>query len=236
MTSFNDSTWSNNQLVQEYLETADDVIPNRDQMMTIALSLYHFFLDDRKERRVLDLGCGDGLLTNAIIGADPMAKVTALDASAAMLEAARKRLDHSDRVQFIQAGFQDLIAGMELSGPFDAILSFLSIHHIDTQEKAALFQYLFDHLSPGGLFIVADPTRPVTESLETWSLELWRQWAQKHLVEKRNRQPNLIPERLGQTLDPLVPQMQSLIEIGFEAVECYYKHGMFAMFGGRRSF
>ena len=63
---------------------------------------------------------------------------------------------------------------------------------------------------------------------------LWRQWAQTHFVTRQNREPGLIPDRLGETLDPLGLQMEVLKDIGFREVECYYKHGMFAMFGGRR--
>jgi len=234
MTDFNESQWNDNQFVQEYLATAEALIPNRRQMIGIALSLYRFFSTEGKPRRVLDLGCGDGLLTEAVLEADPTVEVTAVDGSRMMMAAARQRLGDSDRVRYIQATFQELIAGTALPGPFDAVLSFLSVHHVDTQEKAALFRYVYDVLNPGGPFVNADPTRPATESLERWSLALWRQWAQEHLVEKHQRQPGIIPERLGRTLDPLPDQMQMLKRTGFEAVDCYYKHGMFAMFGGRR--
>ena len=234
MARFEDSRWADSEFVQEYTETADDVIPNRDQMATIALSLYRYFVVDRRRPKVLDLGCGDGRLTEALLKADETVDVTALDASATMLAGAERRLAGVERVRFVEATFQEVVAKDLLPEPFDCVLSFLSIHHVDTQEKVTLFQYLYDRLTPGGLFVNADPIRPVSPALEAWSLVLWRQWAQIHLVEKRNRQPELIPERLGETLDPLALQMQTLEQVGFQEVECYYKHGMFAMFGGQR--
>jgi hypothetical protein len=36
------------------------------------------------------------------------------------------------------------------------------------------------------------------------------------------------------TLDPLVPQLNALRSIGFENVDCFYKYGIFAMFGGSK--
>lgn len=234
MARFEETRWADPVFVQEYMDTADDVIPNRNQMTMIALSLYRSFGTGRSHPQILDLGCGDGRLTETLLEADDTAQITAVDASPMMLASARQRLDGNTRVRFVEATFQRAVAEDLLPGPFDCIVSFLAIHHIDTREKLALLQYVHNHLIPGGLFVIADPVRPVSQALEAWSLDVWRQWAKTYFVPKAGRAPGLIPERLGDMIDPLAPQMKALETIGFREVDCYYKHGMFAMFGGRR--
>ncbi len=234
MTRFEESQWADPTFVREYMDTADDVIPNRNQMIDIALLLYHCFTSGRPCPQVLDLGCGDGRLTETLLKTDDNMEITAVDASPVMLTSARQRVDSTRRVRFIEATFQRVIAEDLLAGPFDCVLSFLALHHADTAERLTLFQYIYDRMTPGGLFINADPVRPVSAALEAWSLDLWRQWAETYFVPKAAREPGLIPERLGDTIDPLAPQMKALETIGFREVDCYYKHGMFAMFGGRR--
>ncbi|NEE32043.1 methyltransferase domain-containing protein, partial [Streptomyces sp. SID7982] len=71
--------------------------------------------------RVLDLGCGTGASTEALIAAAPLARVTGVDASAGMLKraAAKPRLTH---VEFIHAPAEAL-AGRLAPGSFDAVFA-----------------------------------------------------------------------------------------------------------------
>lgn len=36
------------------------------------------------------------------------------------------------------------------------------------------------------------------------------------------------------TLDPLQGQLTALTEIGFNSVDCFYKYGIFAVYGGEK--
>lgn len=96
--------------------------------------------------RALDLCCGTGLSTAALVDAHPTAEVTALDASEGMLDAARKKksLKH---VRFVHGDAMDPVAsGVE--GPFDAILMAYGIRNVPDPDLC--LDRLFALLAPGG--------------------------------------------------------------------------------------
>ncbi len=75
---------------------------------------------------VLDLGTGSGGTLAAVLARHPGAGATALDESAAMLDAARSRL----------AGLSVALRVGDLGeplppGPFDLVVSALAVHHLD---------------------------------------------------------------------------------------------------------
>src|SRR4051794_35075736 len=91
---------------------------------------------------VLDLGCGTGLVTRELVDLVPRGRVLAIDASADMVELARKRL--GDRATVWCADALEL----ELDEPVDAILSTAALHWVPDHER--LYQRLGAALRPGG--------------------------------------------------------------------------------------
>ena len=80
--------------------------------------------------RLLDLGCGDGRLTELVLGAYPGSKAVCLDLSETMLEEARHRLAGTASVTFVQHDLDDpLPEAGPLAGPFGAIVSSFALHH-----------------------------------------------------------------------------------------------------------
>jgi ubiquinone/menaquinone biosynthesis C-methylase UbiE len=78
--------------------------------------------------RILDLCCGTGLSTEAILETYPRAKIVALDASRGMLEAARNKRVLRD-VELVHGNAMDpRAAGIE--GTFDAILMAYGIRNV----------------------------------------------------------------------------------------------------------
>jgi trans-aconitate 2-methyltransferase len=90
---------------------------------------------------VLDVGCGSGRITEALIERLPRGRVIALDASQSMVAAARRRLPQAD-VRLMDA------LELELEEPVDAILSTATFHWIADHER--LFRRLRAALRPGG--------------------------------------------------------------------------------------
>jgi len=96
--------------------------------------------------QVLDLCCGTGASTRAILAEYPNARVTAADGSAGMLDEARRRLPE-DRVRLLQADAMDpAAAGIE--GPFDAILMAYGIRNMSDPDRC--LANLLGLLRPGG--------------------------------------------------------------------------------------
>ncbi len=71
----------------------------------------------RPGMRVLDLGCGTGASTEALVAAAPGVEIVAVDASAGMLARAREKR-WPDRVRFVHSRAEDVD-----EGPFDAVFA-----------------------------------------------------------------------------------------------------------------
>jgi trans-aconitate 2-methyltransferase len=99
-------------------------------------------LDLRGDERVLDAGCGSGRVTEALLERVPHGAVVAVDGSQAMVDQTRERL--GDRVEAFAVDLLDL----EVTQPFDAILSTATFHWIDDHQR--LFARLHAALRPGG--------------------------------------------------------------------------------------
>ncbi len=96
--------------------------------------------------RILDLCCGTGASTRALLTEHPGARVTAADGSAGMLAEASRRLPKG-RVEIVQADAMDPAAA-GIKGPFDAILMAYGIRNMSDPDRCLVG--LLDLLRPGG--------------------------------------------------------------------------------------
>jgi trans-aconitate 2-methyltransferase len=103
----------------------------------------------RGDERVLDAGCGTGIVTELLLERLPRGRVVALDASATMLDRAKDRLRRfGGQVEYMQA---DLARPLPIEGPVDALLSTATFHWV--LDHDALFANLAAVLRPGGSLV-----------------------------------------------------------------------------------
>ena len=103
-------------------------------------------------QRVLDLGCGTGLLTRMIKRSIPEAHVTGLDGDQEVLKIARDKSRGTD-IQW------DHALAFDMPYPdhsFDAVLSSFVTHHLTSADKARTFQEVRRVLRPDGGFHIVD--------------------------------------------------------------------------------
>ena len=140
MTSFEKSQWSKGCFAQEYRDNADIYVIERARMLNILKFLYRHFMKNKRKKNILDLGCGDGIVSHELLKTEGPVSATLLDGSSGMLEAAKVRLKDFKNVIYVQAGFQELLRKEVLHKNYDFIASSLAIHHLTMKEKKALFQ------------------------------------------------------------------------------------------------
>jgi len=193
--------------------------------------------------RFLDLGCGDGLLSRAILGEHPQAHGTLVDFPAESLDAARGSLrDFSERVTFVPADFADPAwpEAVREPGPFDAVVSGFACYPLPDARKRALYGEVLALLQPSGLFLQIEHVASATRWTEsTWDDCLINAIFGQAIRENPGKTRAEIAQEYyatapGPRFAPLEVQLGWLRELGFEDVDCYLKVQELALFGGTR--
>lgn len=102
---------------------------------------------------VLDLGCGSGSSTSAVLGALPDATVSAIDASAGMLEHARAK-PWPQTVRFLHAAAEQL-PDLGLP-PSDGALAAYLFRNIPAGGRDHVLRLVHEQLRPGGWLVVQE--------------------------------------------------------------------------------
>lgn len=97
--------------------------------------------------RVLELGCGTGLMTRLLL--DRGAHVTGVDRSAPMLARARKR---APEATFIEHD----VPTLSPPGAYDRVILSYILHELDRDQRAVTLALSRDALAPGGLVGIVD--------------------------------------------------------------------------------
>jgi ubiquinone/menaquinone biosynthesis C-methylase UbiE len=103
---------------------------------------------------LLEIGCGAGLTSRAIIDRFRPSRLAAFDFEESQVERARRRLARVPQVEVRQA---DATALPYADGEFDAALAIGVLHHIPGWRDA--LREVARTLRPGGVFCFAEPTR-----------------------------------------------------------------------------
>ncbi len=118
-------------------------------------------LELKKGDRVLDLGCGTGVLTRMIgdeLTSEDGGVSVGIDAAAKMIQVACKKRE-SETCRFDVVAAEDLPYENE---SFDAVVSSLFFHHVDLDLKTKALAEAWRVLRPGGKLVIADMHIPTT--------------------------------------------------------------------------
>jgi SAM-dependent methyltransferase len=237
----NAHVWQRQDLAKLFLEDVRGGIPLAAEQIDVLLRVVRYAIPGIE--RLLDLGCGDGILGRTVMAEYPKATGVFLDFSEHMIDAAKQKAD-ALRAAFV---IQDLGAktwSQSVSGhaPFDLVLSGLAIHHLPDERKKELYREISDLLKPGGMFLNLEHVSPQSEwakqAFDDLFVDSLCSYHQR-LGGTKTRDPVAKewyhrPDKTENILASVEVQCRWLQEIGFVEVDCFFKLFQLALFGGKK--
>jgi len=95
-------------------------------------------------------------------------------------------------------------------------------------------------LNVEGYFLNIDVILAPAETIEHWYLSLWMEWISERKTTvgiEDNSYDDIIQrykDNRDNKPDTLDEQLKDLKSVGFKDVDCFYKYGIFIMYGGRK--
>lgn len=183
---------------------------------------------------VLEIGCGTGTTTLALIEARPDLKITALDNEPAMLAEAHARLkDHIDdgRLALIEADALSALSACA-SKSVDIVASAYAIHNLLVPYRAKVLAEIFRVLRDGGHFVngdryacddSAEQTR-LTQAEARHYFKVLGELKRYDLLEQWIL--HLFSDESADHLMVLGTALTAMREIGFDPVEVRFREGV----------
>ena len=111
---------------------------------------------------VIDLGAGTGAAARIILDHYPAAHAILADFSPQMMAQGEVELKpYEGRYRYVEFDLTKAAAWPAgLPDPVDAVISSLSVHHLNDARKQSLFAEILAHLAPGGWYLNYDPVAP----------------------------------------------------------------------------
>jgi ubiquinone/menaquinone biosynthesis C-methylase UbiE len=193
----NQATRDNSVWFQEWANEYDNTlgkVSRHHALLDLAVEVSGIQRDDK----VLDIGCGTGLLSLKFLNAADC-RITAIDSSPQMLRLFQEKIEKfglTEKIRCLQISAEE----MEFpSGQFDIIAATVSLHHV--KEKGPVIRKIHEYLNDGGRFVLGDIDMDTTGRLDD-------------------------PERLARILKYLTLELElAMREGGVQAFERMYDNG-----------
>jgi tRNA (cmo5U34)-methyltransferase len=211
--------------------TASTYDRDRSRLIPGCDTFYRWAVDliPARAKTIVDLGAGSGLLTMLIRDRFPQTQIHLIDFSAPMLALARQRLRDDPNLTFSQADY-----GVEpLPRDVCAIVSSLSIHHLDDDAKPDIFRRAFAALKPNGVFINADQVAGPTQELDARYRTLWLEQVRVAGATEQQVADSLYRQQEDRCA-PVEEQLVWMRAAGFADADCWYKENRFAVLAGTK--
>ena len=238
----NNSSWHLEENAKYFLESERGAVPGTELQLGIIESIIRNWRP--APAKVLDLGCGDGILGRFMLASFPECECVFLDFSDPMLDATRMNLGDSKNSKIVKADFSTAkwLDNLHTVEPFDVVLSGFAIHHQPDPRKKELYSEIYDLLSDGGIFLnlehVASSTQEVSrlfeeyyaDHLHAYQLKSDPDASREEILEGFQNRPDKDEDQLAL----VETQCNWLREIGFKDVDCFFKQFEIALLGGRK--
>ena len=235
-------TWNENDS-KLFIELGETFTPRREEVERTFLQLIN--ADKNECFTVLELGCGSGWLSAAILKNFPNAKVILLDGSETMLSYAAEQLkEYKNRTVYKTFQLEDENFLDMIKDDVKFVVSSLLIHRLFANDKQTLFKNVYQKIIPHGGFLIFDLIEPVTEvqrkylqqefddivkkqsqnsdgNLFAYDYFIKRGWNYFAYLDDPNDKPS-----------PLFEQLKWFEKVGFNGVDVFWCFSGHAIYGG----
>lgn len=181
-------------------------------------------LGGAEPRLIFDLGSGTGLLAGFWYEHFPNANYVLVDIAEEMLAVAKKRFDGLLNVEYRVCDYSEALPERVP----DLVMSALSIHHLEHEQKKSLFEKIHATLPSGGLFVNYDQFCLDDACLDACVNDYWL----KEILASGLSEFEFNRWQDRKKLDrecSIAKEMAWLKNAGFESVECVYAKGKFGV-------
>lgn len=214
-----------NESVAYYDDWVEKALPCFDELFSVAVEVIPYPV--LAELKVLDLGAGTGLFSSWVFNRYKRSQFTLVDVADKMLGISKKRFSPSgEQFSYITADYRSGIP----DDSFDLIISSLSIHHLDDNEKQELFKNIFSHLKIGGVFINVDQIKGPSRHFQELYWNTWLSKVRESGAGEEQIQDSIARRTAFDQDATLADQVQWLYDAGFEKVDCVYHHYFIGVF------
>ena len=227
----------------DFIDLGRFFVPDREEQVAAVLDM----VPDPGDGLLVDLCCGEGVLSRALLERFPRARVLAMDLSPAMLEHARAALAaYGERFTARRFDLGDR-SWRSFPEPVRAFVSSLAVHHLDGAGKRELFLDLAAALAPGGAVVIADLVKPASPASHQLAARAWDDAVRRRSLELaghlgpyekfRDERWNLYADPEPDPIDQpstLLDQLRWLEAAGLTGVDVYWLKAGHAVFGGVR--
>ena len=154
----------------------------------------------------------------------PDANYVLSDIAEEMLSVAKKRFENVPNIKYEISDYSKKFP----EGTPDLVLSALSIHHLEHEQKKVLFKMIHDSLSDGGTFVNYDQFCAGDERTDKKIESYWISQIKVSGISQKEYERWLERKKLDRECS-VMQEIAWLKEAGFKSAECIYLNGKFAV-------
>ena len=204
----------------EYDKLMAKLVPQYREQHEILLSLLPI---NKRAYRVLDLGCGNGILSELVFQKFPNSYIVGFDLTENMLHAFENKLArYSGQFELKQGDFRVDSIGQG----YDIILAGLTLHHLTWEERRAFYKTLYSAMNEGGIFLARDIIIDEDQEVRKDQYTYWKEFMKSQGEDPEFWYSKHIEKDYPMTLSD---HFAWLREAGFSKVACHWRLYNFAI-------
>ena len=166
-----------NEVANDFDNLMVKIIPDYAYFQRVLVDCLPFAEND--SFRVIDLGCGTGNLGKMIADKFPNAEIVCVDFSEDMLKSAKEKI--GGRAEYILGDFNSF----EFDGKFDAVVSSLALHHLETDaDKSNFYLKMYDAMNENAVHLNFENVLSENDKVQDIAIAKWRQFMQQSFSDE----------------------------------------------------